>query len=141
MTSAIGTNTVGTIKGLKRRHLAWAGALCLAVAAVAGGVFGVSRQAESVPATAPAARIQISPLRTDWKEIYYVVSTQAEADAILATEANLRSEIAAAGLELPNRTILAFVVDSQAHEDFLGMMMAEVDPQFVQFIDTRFAPL
>ena len=88
----------------------------------------------------PAAQVQFQSFRSDWKYVYYLVATQDQADQILAVENAARNELAAAGLELPHRSVNAVVVDSPEQEYLVGTMLAEVDPEFVQFVDLRFAP-
>lgn len=138
--STIGANT-GALKSFKRHQIALVCGLCIAVAGVVAGGYGVSERDGSVPAPSPSANIQLESSRSDWKHVYYLVTTQEQADQILAVEAEAQNEIAAAGLELPHRSVHTFVVDSPDQEYLLGTMLAEVDTEAVQFVDLRAAPL
>ena len=138
MSTAIGTNT-GALNSFKRHQAAIICGLCITIAGVIAGGYGVRGRDAGAPAPSPSASIQLQS-RSDWKHVYYLVTSQEQADQILAVEAAAQNEIAASGLELPHRSVHTFVVDSPDQESLLGTMLAEVDTEAVQFIDLRSAP-
>jgi hypothetical protein len=139
MNTTIGPSTPGPLRYVRTHTLAAAGGLCLAVAAFAAGALTLSPSSGGAPVQAAprASAGDFRPVHDDWRYVYYIVATQAEADEIMNTEYELQNVIMGNNGELPHRTILTFVADTPEREHLLQSMMAEVSTEITQFVDTR----
>ena len=136
------TNTQ-SIKLFKQHSLAAFGGLCIAVAAVTGGVMaGTQTGGGSTSTVAPRANFTWTRTTADdWRTIYYIVPTAELGEQILLAEAEQQSVILENQGQLPPRTIRVIVADTPEQAQLVSSMMAEVSPETTSFVDLRYPPI
>jgi hypothetical protein len=109
-------------------------AAVLAIAAIAGLAYGLSRLNEDPSAGDSVATISWPKADEAPLTYFYIVESEAERDAILAAEAKRQLDPAAAAQK---RELHFFVVTSPEHEMRIWDLLSDVDLS-VQIVDTRF---